>query len=209
MTTGRRRLSPEQRRDQLLRIGTRLFAERPYDQVRIEEVAERAQVSRGLLYHYFPTKRDFFAAVVRAESGRLPQLTDIDPDLPPAGRLHVGLDSFLRYVETHEHSYRAVHRGAVGADPDIRAIVRDNMAELERRILADLGPLGRDTEPLRVAVRGWLAFVIAACLDWLDRRTITRDQLRDLCVRTLLGAVETGSPSAVTGQGEPPGVGPR
>lgn len=207
MTTGRRRLSPEQRREQLLRIGARLFAERPYDQVWIEEVAERAQVSRGLLYHYFPTKRDFFAAVIRAESSRLPQLAETDPALPASERLRVGLDSFLRYVETHEHSYRAVHRGAVGADPDIRAIVRDNSAELERRILADLDPDERDTEQVRVAIRGWLAFVIATCLDWLDRRTITRDQLRDLCVRTLLGAVDAGRPIAVTGQGETPGTG--
>jgi AcrR family transcriptional regulator len=213
MTTSRRRLSPEQRRDQLLRIGARLFAERPYDQVWIEEVAERARVSRGLLYHYFPTKRDFFAAVIRAESSRLPQLAETDPDLPTAERLRAGLDSFLRYVETHEHSYRAVHRGAVAADPDIRAIVRDNSAELERRILADLRPGGEATEQLRVAIRGWQAFVIATCLDWLDRRTISRDELRDLCVRTLLGALDAGHPGVVrdapgTPHGVPPGLGP-
>ncbi|WP_028925876.1 TetR/AcrR family transcriptional regulator [Pseudonocardia acaciae] len=203
MTTGRRRLSPEQRREQLLRIGARLFAERPYEQVWIEEVAERAEVSRGLLYHYFPTKRDFFAAVIKDASSRLPQLAEIDPTLPVTERLATGLDLFLRYVEANEHSYRAVHRGAVGADPDIRAVVRENNAELERRILADLGadPDARDAEIYRVAVRGWLAFVIATCLDWLDRRTITRDQLRDLCARTLLGALGLG-------QGEPPGSGP-
>lgn len=210
MSSGRRRLSPEQRRDQLLRIGARLFAERPYEQVWIEEVAERADVSRGLLYHYFPTKRDFFAAVIRDASSRLPQLADVDPTLPAAERLSAGLDLFLHYVETHEHSYRAVHLGAVGADPDIRAIVRENNAELEQRILADLGadPDHRDAEVCRVAIRGWLAFVIATCLDWLDRRPITRDQLRDLCVRTLLGAVDAGHQAAVTGPGEPPGTGP-
>jgi len=190
MTSTRRRLSPEQRRKQLLEIGARLFAERPYDQVWIEEVAERAEISRGLLYHYFPTKRDFFAAVIRAESSRLPQLADADPTLPVAERLNAGLDLFLHYVETHEHSYRAVHRGAASADPDIRAIVRDSNAELERRILANLGPNNHDTELLHVAIRGWLAFTITTCLDWLDRRTITREQLGQLCARTLLGALD-------------------
>jgi AcrR family transcriptional regulator len=53
---GRQRLSPERRREQLLQIGARLFAEHPYEDVWIEEVAELAGVSRGLLYHYFPTK---------------------------------------------------------------------------------------------------------------------------------------------------------
>ncbi|MGW2857715.1 helix-turn-helix domain-containing protein, partial [Streptomyces sp. NPDC001215] len=60
----RRRLSTGERREQLLAVGARLFSENPYDEVWIEQVAEIAGVSRGLLYHYFPTKRDFFAAVV-------------------------------------------------------------------------------------------------------------------------------------------------
>ncbi len=68
MTSARRRLAPEQRRAQLLDIGARLFADRPYEDVWIEEVAELAEVSRGLMYHYVPTKRDFFAAIVERES---------------------------------------------------------------------------------------------------------------------------------------------
>ena len=67
----RTRLSTEQRRDQLLAIGSELFAQRPYDQVSIEEVAEIARISTGLLYRYFPSKRAFFVAIVELESGKL------------------------------------------------------------------------------------------------------------------------------------------
>ena len=67
----RRRLSTAERREQLLSVGARLFSDGPYDEVRIERVAEIAGVSRGLLYHYFPNKRDFFAAVVERESERI------------------------------------------------------------------------------------------------------------------------------------------
>src|ERR1043166_9385389 len=67
----RRRLSPDERRNELLALGAEVFGQRPYDEVRIDEVAERAGVSRALMYHYFPDKRAFFAAVVRAESERL------------------------------------------------------------------------------------------------------------------------------------------
>ena len=63
----RRRLSPEDRRSELLDLGADVFGQRPYDEVRIDEIAERAGVSRALMYHYFPDKRAFFAAVVRAE----------------------------------------------------------------------------------------------------------------------------------------------
>ena len=67
----RRRLSPEERRTQLLDLGDELFASAPYDEVHIEKVAEQAGVSRGLLYHYFPTKRSFFAALVRRGTERM------------------------------------------------------------------------------------------------------------------------------------------
>ena len=77
----RRRLSPEDRRAELLSLGAEVFGKRPYDEVRIDEIAERAGVSRALMYHYFPDKRAFFAAVVRDEADRLYEATS---DLAPA-----------------------------------------------------------------------------------------------------------------------------
>ena len=82
----RRRLSTGERREQLLSVGARLFSESPYDEVWIEQVAEIAGVSRGLLYHYFPTKRDFFAAVVERESERMMRMTAGDSAPPLAFR---------------------------------------------------------------------------------------------------------------------------
>ena len=80
----RRRLSTGERREQLLSVGARLFSESPYDDVWIEQVAEIAGVSRGLLYHYFPTKREFFAAVVERESERMLAMTASKAGASPA-----------------------------------------------------------------------------------------------------------------------------
>src|SRR6202035_1520275 len=82
MPTARRRLSPEDRRAELLALGADVFGKRPYDEVRIDEIAERAGVSRALMYHYFPDKRAFFAAVVKDEADRLYEATN---NPPPAG----------------------------------------------------------------------------------------------------------------------------
>ncbi|MBO9534682.1 MAG: helix-turn-helix transcriptional regulator [Solirubrobacteraceae bacterium] len=60
----RQRLDVDARRAQLLTIGSELFASRPYDDVWIDHVAERADVSRGLLYHYFGSKRGLLHAVI-------------------------------------------------------------------------------------------------------------------------------------------------
>lgn len=185
----RTRLSTEQRREQLLSIGAELFAGRPYDDVWIEEVAERAGVSRGLLYHYFTTKREFFADVVRAEADRLLRLTEPDPELPLAERLTACLDAYLDYAAGHRAGYRVVHRAAVAADEEIRRICERGLAVQRRRVLDALGADPEEDAALDVAVHAWLMFVITACLDWLDRPSVDRWGLREMCARTLFAAV--------------------
>ncbi|MFC7217488.1 TetR/AcrR family transcriptional regulator [Streptomyces polyrhachis] len=188
----RTRLSSEQRREQLLAIGAELFADRPYDEVWIEAVAELADVSRGLLYHYFPTKREFFAAVVRAESERILRLTAPDPALPPAEQLLAGLDAYLEYVQTHPVGYRVMHRAAAAVDEGVRAVFEESLAVHQQRIVdavATVHGSGGPDAGVRIAARAWLMFVIAACLDWLEHAAVTREELRDLCARTLLAAV--------------------
>ncbi|MDG3015162.1 TetR/AcrR family transcriptional regulator [Speluncibacter jeojiensis] len=206
MCRPRRRLAPEQRRAQLLDIGARLFAERPYEEVWIEEVAEEAGVSRGLMYHYFPTKRDFFAAIVRRSSEQLLAATEPDPQLPVTGQLAAGLDAYIAHFAEHEHGVRAVNQGALSADPGIRDIVDAQIGMQERRIVEALGLGGDAAEVSGVAVRGWLVFVRTVCLDWLDHRTVTPEQLRQLCLRTLAGALGVGEPglgAAGTDAGRP------
>src|SRR5690606_39706171 len=67
---------------------------------------------RGLLYHYFPTKRDFFAAVVERESERMLRMTAAVPGVPVREQLAAGLGTYLEYVREHAHGYRAFHRRA-------------------------------------------------------------------------------------------------
>ena len=186
----RTRLSTEQRRAQLLEIGAGLFAKRPYDEVWIEEVAEIAQVSRGLLYHYFPTKKEFFAEIVRGQRDRLLEMSEPDPSLPLTEQLRAGLDVYLEFARTHPDGYRIVHRAASGADAEIREIREAGLAANRERILAVLGELMPVTDATRLAVHGWLMFVSSVILDWLDHQTVTQEELLVLCVRTLLAAVD-------------------
>jgi len=185
----RTRLPVDVRRRQLLRVGTELLAEHPYDAVWIDEVARRAGVSRRLLYHYFPDKRAFFKAVIEHEGSKLAAATRPDPSLRPRERLRATLDAYLDYVEANEHGYRAVQRGALSADPEIRTIVDRNLERQGERVLDTLASDDDASAGLRIAVRAWLAFVICACLEWLEQRRIDRDSLRDLCIETLAGAV--------------------
>jgi AcrR family transcriptional regulator len=191
----RRRLSTGERREQLLSVGARLFSESPYDDVWIEQVAEIAGVSRGLLYHYFPTKRDFFAAVVERESERMLRMTATVPGVPAREQLDANLDAFLAYVEEHAHGYRAFHRADASGDQAVRKVYQRALVAQERQILAALaadpefGRLAGERPDLRPAVRGWLAFTTAVCLEWLRGSDLSRQQVRDLCARSLLGTL--------------------
>lgn len=200
-TPARRRLDVESRREHLLQVGCELFAAQPYGDVWIDEVATRAGVSRGLLYHHFGNKRDFLVTVVEQEAARLREATAVGQGLPYKERLLTILDAYLAHVETRPHGYRALYRGAPSSDAGVRAIMEKNQAYQEERILEALSRDGREAPPLlRLAVRGWLAFLVSVCLHWLDNPALPRQAVRDLCARQL------GSAILSTGHRLPDGV---
>jgi AcrR family transcriptional regulator len=185
----RARLTTDARREQLVALGGEIFSERPFDEVSIDDIAAAAGISKGLLYHYFPSKRDFYVAVVRQAADEMQAVTETDPGLEPLERLSAGLDHYLEYVETHARGFATVLRAGIGSDPEVAAIVEDVRAAMAGRILDDL-PLGSPASPgVRIAVRGWVGFAEAASLEWLERREVSRDELRDLLIRALTGAV--------------------
>lgn len=183
------RLDVADRRAQLLQVGCELFANRPYDEVWIEDVAERAGVSRSLLYHHFHSKRSFLHAIVEHETAAILEATRPDPDLPPVEQLRASLDAYFAYVAGHPHGYRALFRGAPGADSEVRAIVDANLERQEERVLDALGAGESPDERLRLTIHGWLALVVAIALDWIDRPSLTAAEVRDLCVDALTGAL--------------------
>lgn len=189
----RTRLSTEQRREQLLAIGAELFARRPYGQVSIEDVADIAHISTGLLYRYFPSKRAFFLAIVEVESAKLLRASTPDPTLSPLDQLSAGLEVYIDYAESHPDSFR-VAQHSHASDHDLLELHQARVTAQSDRILDGLGALVSIDDGTALAVTGWLAFVQTAILDWLDKPAITRDQLRDLCARTLWAAAGIPNP---------------
>ncbi len=192
-------MTSDDRREQLLQAGSELLGRRPYDEVSIDEIARAAGISKGLLYHYFPTKNDFVVAVLREQVDRITALTALDPGLPPVERIDAALDAFLDYVENHASAYVTIFRTRGGGDPEIRAVLEEGR---ERRIevLLDgiagqlLAPgVDRDSAVLRSAVQGWIFFVEGVLLRWLDKRDLDRDQLRELLRSVLIDAVRAAT----------------
>jgi AcrR family transcriptional regulator len=184
----RQRLDLEVRREQLLQAAFDLFVAKTYDEVGIEDVARAAGASKGLLYHYFPTKKDLYRAAVQRGADLLLERTYMPPETPPLDRLEKGLAAYFDYVEEHGAAYAALMGSGVGVDPDVAAIVETTRAVIAERILEAL-PLAAIDVTVRAAVRGWIGFVEAIALTWLRDRSPPLSTMRDLAAEVLTAAI--------------------
>jgi AcrR family transcriptional regulator len=182
------RLPVEERRRQLLELGTELFARHAYDEVSMARVARQARISKPLLYHYFPRKQDFFVATLAQAAEQVRQLTEPPPDAPPAEALASSLNAFLGWVDEHELAYRKLLESA-GSVAAVRALVDEVRERTAQRILEGLGVPDPAPPRLRAAARAWLWFLDGAILDWLTHRDLDRTELRDFLLGALAGAL--------------------
>src|SRR5687767_15809227 len=95
-------------RDAVVAAATALFIERDYADVSTDEIVERAGVSRGALYHHFPTKLDVFKAVYRASEARaVERIARVALDAAdPFGALVAGSRAYLSEAETSQELRR-------------------------------------------------------------------------------------------------------
>ncbi|TQM32879.1 TetR/AcrR family transcriptional regulator [Nocardia bhagyanarayanae] len=154
--SARIRLRSEDRRRQLIGIGLRLLVTRPIHELAIDEVAAEAGISRGLLFHYFPTKRDYYIAVVRAAGDRMLGQTEVPESGTSQTREHAVTDGFVSFIRRRRANYVALVRAASGGDDRVMEVFQDIRATLTDRILHAMGRSEADAMT-RLAVRGWLA----------------------------------------------------
>jgi AcrR family transcriptional regulator len=175
------RLQIDERRTQLVELGIRLFSTHSYDDISIDDVAEAAGISKGLLYHYFQGKREFYVEVIREASLQLRRLTEPDPKLPPVARLRAAIDAHLNFVHEHGPVYRAIYRSGVAIAPEVSAILEEHREVVMQYFLRDLH-VTKPSPVLRAALRAWIAMVEGAGLDFITHPEVGRDALRELMI---------------------------
>jgi len=194
------RLDNDERRAQLLTLARKAFSDRSYDEVSIDDLAREAKISKGLLYHYFPTKRDLYVAGLREIAEELVlTLTSVPRELPPAERVGRSLDAYLDFVTEHSRAYVSLLRG-VGSDPEVAGVITGVRKRLAESFLdgSPLQPMLAGKPGFETAVRGWLGFVEHASIDWLENARMPRDQLRDLLSKVLLAIMGVVAPQLLS-----------
>ncbi len=174
------RLAPEDRRTEILRAARTLFEAKPFAAVSTQEIAEAAGVRRGLLNHYFGTKRALYLEVVRD------MLAVPAPPMPEQLRGRAledvwaeAVDRWLTMVERNRGTWLAAMR-----DPELEPVLDDAREASATNVLRIVG--APDTPRLRAFVRAYGAGAETATIEWLDRARLTRQQVHSLLVRSLL-----------------------
>ena len=178
------RMTADARRAQLIEIGWELLQSRPIHELPLDEVAAAAGISRTLLFHYFPTKADFYFAVVSTMGERLLRPPRLPEGLGPAERIRTLVDGFVRLVERNRMSYTALVRGAGGGDQRIVELIADTRDALVPRWLDAAGC--PDASALTtLTVRGWLVGMEETVIAW-DPREVPRGALVDHLTESFL-----------------------
>jgi AcrR family transcriptional regulator len=195
------RLPVDERRRQLLELCTELFARHSFGELSMARIAREAGISKALLYHYFPSKRDLFLATLQQAAEEVRRRTEPDPGLPPAVALAASLDAFLAWVSENELAYRKLLESA-GTVPEVGALIAEVRDRTSDRILAGLD--AEQSPSVRAAVRAWLWFMDGAILDWLEHRDLDRAELGQLLLGSLAGALSAAGAAELL----PPPSGP-
>jgi len=185
MPPARTRLAPDSRRRSILDAAAVLYATRPYDQVSTTELARAAGVTRGLVHHYFGSKRELFLAVMR-ESVMMPDaaLPDLS-SLPLPERVSHTIDWILDAATTYGQAWVAASGAAnLHGDSDVQVIV-DEADDRAARLVLDALALPDDAA-LRARLRPVAAYVKALCREWLVQGTLDRATVHaDVCSAVL------------------------
>ncbi|HEX8121722.1 MAG TPA: TetR/AcrR family transcriptional regulator [Solirubrobacteraceae bacterium] len=181
------RLNVDERRRQLLEEATALFATHGYDELSMAKLAREAGISKPLLYHYFPSKRDLFEAVLAQAAEEHVRRISTDDTLPPVAQLTAAIDAYLQWIEENGGAYEKLLRSA--GIPEVRELIDRVRGETASRILTGISPDGPPPPKVRTAVRAWLWYMDGVCLDWVREHDLTKEDVQGLLLGTLLGAL--------------------
>jgi AcrR family transcriptional regulator len=192
----RQRLRPEVRRERLVEAATQVFAERGYEGARVEQIADAADVSPGLLYRHFEGKQELYTEILQLANRQLmAHLAEAAaPKLPTVERVRAGLDAFFTFVENHRQLWQLLMKDVL--EPDI-ADIREEVTRRSVQAVATLAAQdyeGVGDMPHEVELEGVAVQVVGAAVSlaswWNDHPELPRSMMVNLAMEVLWVGLE-------------------
>ena len=165
------RMTASERRAQLVRIGRSVFAERGYEATSVEEIADRAKVSKPVVYEHFGGKEGLYAVIVDHEVRNLVDRIARALEAPhPRLALEEAAEAFLSYVEDEQDGFRILVRDApIGSERgSLQSVIGDIAADVERLLVKEFKSRGYPRAFAPVAARALVGMIALTGQWWLD-----------------------------------------
>jgi AcrR family transcriptional regulator len=174
------RLPRGARRLQLLRAAQDVFVAQGFHAAAMDDIADRAGVSKPVLYQHFPGKRELYLALLEEHVSELAEkvgesLTGTDDN---HARVHGAVEAYFEFIDAEGEAFRLVFESDLRNDADVRAIV-DRGTQLCVEAIAGVIAADTGADPER-------ALLLAAALTglsetsarwWLPRKgTVSREE---------------------------------
>lgn len=189
----RQRLDTTARREAILAAALQCYAEAPYAEVSVAEIARTAQASSALVFHYFGNKATLYAEVVAAAVAELSAaqrsaVAGLAEGAPKRDRVRASILVYLDHIATHPRTWAAPLLG--GEEPPeavaVRHQARGAYVEALRELLRP-----SDWARHEYALWGYFGFLDQACLHWVEQGCAAddREAIADACLGALQGAL--------------------
>jgi AcrR family transcriptional regulator len=178
-------MSAADRREAILDAARSAFAERGFHETSLDSVAERAGVSKALLYEHFSSKRELYVSMLEMHVHELVErisgaVAGAEPGEP---RMRAGLEAFFGFVEERRGAWRIMFRNSDDPDVSIRLDrLRDEVAAAIVQLMSEeAAAKGLDFPKMPQMVEmiaQQLVGAMQSLADWWDlHRDVPRDDV--------------------------------
>lgn len=179
MPNKRGRLSPDERRRQIVDVAARHFAADGYERASMAAIAVQAGITRALVYHYFPSKEALFDAVLRREGEALLSSTTPRPDRSLQENVEAALVAYLAHFTASQGGLRDLYAPTEISPSVVREIAAANHEIQVGRLIEISGQA--ETPTFRLVLSAWLAFVETAARRSAVEPEVSSQHFVELC----------------------------
>jgi AcrR family transcriptional regulator len=166
------------REEQMLAVAGAVFAERGFHAASMDEIADRADISKPMLYAYFASKEGLYSAYMERVGAELLEAMDaaVDPSLAPGDQVLASMTAFLGFVEDHREGWAVLQSElAAGGGAIARDVARVRAAIVKR--MATLLALELEPEVADALAHGFVGAGESLAAWWLDHPKATRAEV--------------------------------
>jgi len=174
------RMSGQERREQLLNVGRKLFAEKGFEAVSVEEIAAKANVSKPVVYEHFGGKEGLYAVLVDREMNYLlNSFEDALNGTNPRLLLEQAGMALFDYIDEYPDGFRILVRDSPMAQTTgtFASLIIDVATQVEHLLAKEFAAHKMDKKLARMYSQMLVGMVALTGQWWLDARKPKKDEV--------------------------------